>query len=144
MFSRLVFLSLFVAVVAAVLLTNGDLSVLVDVPGLLLVCLLTMFGLLASFGPALTIEAIAAAIRRDFPQRQRSVHVAFWKRGYVLAWTSGVVAIVCGVFLLLSNVDDPSRLGPAFGLCLLPLFWAALLAEGVFGVLAHRLERAAE
>lgn len=53
----------------------------------------------------------------------------------------GLIGTLIGLVQMLGSLDDPSKIGPAMALALLTTFYGALLAYGIFGPLAAKLER---
>ncbi len=111
---------LFVALVGGAAALVGDLAPFVHAPGLLLVLGGTAALLLASFGH----DGCLAALRL------RGDAVAFFRLAAVYALLTGFLGTVIGLIGILSNMDDPSRLGSACALTLLTQLYGALLAAG--------------
>ena len=53
----------------------------------------------------------------------------------------GLIGTLVGLVQMLSNLDDPSNIGPAMAVALLTTFYGAILANMVFAPLAAKLER---
>ena len=130
--ARFVFVALGLAVVAAALGTNGDVLIFLEIPGLAFVTALITLGLFAGFGPGVVGSAFADIFRRDSTPRERQIHTRVWHRAHGLAWGSGVLATLCSLILLVSNLEAPEKFLPSFWICLMPLFWSAIYAELLF------------
>lgn len=115
---------------------GGSGSVFLHLPSLLFVTGLVAGGLWAAFGPALVVDALKVSLRGPDGQSQtperRELHLAVFRRGYHLAWASGVVGTIVGVILMLANLADPSQLGSGIAVSLLTVLYGAVLAELVF------------
>ena len=64
-----------------------------------------------------------------------AIHAAVFRRGYQLAWSSGIVGTLTGIILVLGNLGDPSHLGVGMAVSLLTLLYGGILAEFGFRVL---------
>ena len=56
----------------------------------------------------------------------------------------GLIGTLVGLVQMLSNLNDPSNIGPAMAVALLTTFYGAILATMVFAPLASKLERNSE
>lgn len=56
----------------------------------------------------------------------------------------GLIGTLIGLVQMLSNLDDPSNIGPAMAVALLTTFYGAIMANMVFSPLASKLERNSE
>ena len=142
-FARFAFVGLAFCVVLSTLWTNGDVLVLLRVPGLAFVSALVILGLFASFGPAVVRDAFLDIVRRDATERERALHARVWHRAHGLSWGSGVLATLCSLILLFANLESPDQILPSFGMCLMPLFWSAIFAELLFASFGAWSEREA-
>jgi chemotaxis protein MotA len=64
-----------------------------------------------------------------------------FRRAAEVAPAMGLIGTLVGLVQMLSNLDDPSSIGPAMAIALLTTFYGAVLAYMVFAPLAARLER---
>ena len=53
----------------------------------------------------------------------------------------GLIGTLVGLVQMLTNLDDPSNIGPAMAVALLTTFYGAVLSNMVFSPLAAKLER---
>lgn len=129
--TRKVVLTLFAATPLLVAAWPVGLTCFVHVPSLILVTSLIATGLCACFGPRAVVDAFRAALGEsriaDFETLAR--HEAVFRRGYRLAWASGLLGALFGVVSVLTNLSDPATIGPGLALCLLSTLYAAVLAE---------------
>ncbi len=56
----------------------------------------------------------------------------------------GLIGTLIGLVQMLSNLDDPSNIGPAMAVALLTTLYGAIMANMVFSPLASKLERNSE
>ena len=116
--------------------TNGSGASFLHVPSFLLVTGLVIGGLWSAFGPVAVLDALRAGLggvhEGQVDRRRRALRLAVLRRGYQLSWASGVVGLIVGAILTLSNLADPAQLGPGLATCLLTVLYGALLAELVF------------
>ena len=110
---------------------GGGLSMFIHMPSLLFVTGLVIGGLWACFGPRLLVDAARASVggRPEIDPHRRALFLAVFRRGYQLAWASGVVGMITGIVQMLSELSDPARIGPGLAMSLLSVFYGALLAE---------------
>jgi len=107
---------------------------------LLMVGGVVLGGLLASFGLASLVRTLRQAFERNpLPDRDTATALRVAEHGRRLSWCSGILGVLVGWILALSNLGDPSVLGPALATCLLSLFYGALVAELGFSNLTQWL-----
>lgn len=78
------------------------------------------------------IEAIA-------DRRERLASVL--RRAAEVAPAMGLIGTLVGLIQLLSNLDDPSQIGPAMAVALLTTFYGAVMAYMVFSPIAAKMDR---
>ena len=90
------------------------------------------------------IEAILAIEIEQLKERHRQgVEVLTAMGGYAPAL--GMIGTLVGLVLMLQQMDDPSKIGPAMAVALLTTFYGAILANLIFNPIAGKLkERTAE
>jgi len=143
--SRLAGIGIVLAAIALVTAPAGYLGTFLDVPSALLVVGIVLGGLVASFGPRAIVRALRQAFEQDpLPGRDTAVSLRLAQHGYRLSWAAGVLGMLLGVVLMLSNLSDPADLGVGAALCVLSLLYGALLAELVFSNLAQWLQAGGE
>ena len=88
-------------------------------------------------------EEVERILRREVQsQSQRSRTSAdVFRRAAEVAPAMGLIGTLVGLVQMLSNLDDPSSIGPAMAIALLTTFYGAVLAYMVFSPLASKLER---
>lgn len=88
-------------------------------------------------------EEVERILRREVvSQSQRSRTSAdVFRRAAEVAPAMGLIGTLVGLVQMLSNLDDPSSIGPAMAIALLTTFYGAVLAYMVFSPLASKLER---
>ena len=88
-------------------------------------------------------EETEAILRRDvlamMQRHARSASVL--RRASELAPAMGLIGTLIGLVQMLSNLDDPSTIGPSMAIALLTTFYGAILANIVLVPLASKLER---
>ena len=66
--------------------------------------------------------------------------IALLRRGAEAAPAMGLIGTLIGLVQMLSQLDDPSSIGPAMAVALLTTFYGALLGNAFFAPLAGKLE----
>jgi len=143
--SRLVGIAIALGAIALVTAPVGYLSTLFDLPSILLVAGVVIGGLVASFGPRALLRTLRQALASS-PQPDRNVEVGLRVavHGRRLSWAGGALGSILGVIAMLSNLSDPSEVGPGLALCLLSLFYGAVAAELFFTNLSEWLQAGGE
>lgn len=110
---------------------GGDnLTALIDPLSFLIVVVLAVAGLMASFGPRhASVLRIFFGKDANLVNLRYAVAVCDRARSYSVA--GGVLGTLIGCMLLLHNMDDPARLGPGMALMLLTNLYALILAYGI-------------
>ena len=128
--TKLIGTGISVALLLAVLSLGGPATAYVDVPSVLFVFGLVGGGLWACFGPHVIWQALRASVGvRPLEEGPLDLYVAVFRRGYQLAWASGVVGLLVGVVQMLRALEDPSQLGAGMSVALLTLLYGSLAAE---------------
>ena len=70
--------------------------------------------------------------------------IALLRRGAEAAPAMGLIGTLIGLVQMLSQLDDPSTIGPAMAVALLTTFYGALLGSAFFAPLAGKLELKAQ
>ena len=88
-------------------------------------------------------EEVERILRREvLSQSQRSrISAEVFRRAAEVAPAMGLIGTLVGLVQMLSNLDDPSSIGPAMAIALLTTFYGAVLAYMVFSPLASKLEQ---
>lgn len=88
-------------------------------------------------------DEVEAILRRDMiATAQRHAKSAnILRRASELSPAMGLIGTLIGLVQMLSNLDDPSTIGPSMAVALLTTFYGAVLANMVLVPLAAKLER---
>ena len=83
---------------------------------------------------SLPIESLADALipGRATTQEAKARKVAVFHRLADLAVSSGLCGTLVGLVLMLTNLDDPTAIGPAMAVALLTMLYGVVLGEVVF------------
>lgn len=91
-------------------------------------------------------EEVEAILRRDMhatiQRHAKSTNVL--RKMAEFSPAMGLIGTLIGLVQMLSNLDDPSTIGPSMAVALLTTFYGAVLANMVFLPLASKLERISE
>ena len=127
---------LFLAAIAM----EGDIRSFVNAPSLLIVLGATFCLSMAHHSPGEIFGALKAAFGSEAMNAEQSTgHMAVLSTVRMIAIASGVVGFLIGVVLMLQNLDDPAKIGPAMAVALLTPFYAMILSECVLGPLFNRV-----
>jgi len=113
---------------------HGSLPSFVDLASLLIVCGLVGAGALVSFPVSELVEALAPG-RASTPELEARRQVVLHRLAD-LSVSAGVVGTCIGLVLMLQNLDDPTKIGPAMAVALLTLLYGVVLGELVLRGLA--------
>ena len=89
-------------------------------------------------------------IMRQLDERRRARilrHAAaadMWAGAAEVAPAMGMIGTVVGLILMFSKMNDPAAMGPAMGIAMLTTLYGLILAFGIAGPIAARLERLSE
>lgn len=75
---------------------------------------------------------------------QRVRAAGIFRRAADTAPAMGLIGTLVGLVQMLSQLDDPSKVGPGMAIALLTTFYGAVLGTVLFGPIAAKLERRAE
>jgi chemotaxis protein MotA len=103
----------------------------------------TGLGLVIDGASAEEAEIVMAAEASAHADRQNAA-IDTLRRGADVAPAMGLIGTLVGLVQMLSNLSDPSAIGPALAVALLTTFYGAVLANMMFAPLAAKLERDAE
>ena len=124
--------------VCAAILSCSSLFSYIDPPSICLVSVGVICGTLASF-PVQTIQnAFQDAFSHDIESEERALqgYQVFSKMSeYSVA--SGLTGTIIGLVAMLSNMDDPTAIGPAMAVALLTMLYGILMGEFFFPSLAN-------
>ncbi len=123
----------FGALIVAMILLGGDLAAYVNIPSVVLVIGGTGALLLLTFGHDGCLTAMRLAIRgkrkiEHTPTSQRGDPVVFFRLAAAYALTMGFVGTLIGMIAMLSNMDDPSKIGAGMAVALLTQLYGGLVA----------------
>lgn len=88
-------------------------------------------------------DEVERILRREVVSRAQRTRTSadVFRRAAEVAPAMGLIGTLVGLVQMLSNLDDPSSIGPAMAIALLTTFYGAVLAYMVFSPLASKLER---
>jgi chemotaxis protein MotA len=88
-------------------------------------------------------DEVEAILRRDMiaTAQRHAKSASVLRRASELAPAMGLIGTLIGLVQMLSNLDDPSTIGPSMAVALLTTFYGAVLANMVLVPLAAKLER---
>jgi chemotaxis protein MotA len=88
-------------------------------------------------------EEVEAIMRRDMlaTQQRHAKSTNVLRKMAEFSPAMGLIGTLIGLVQMLSNLDDPSTIGPSMAVALLTTFYGAVLANMVFMPLASKLER---
>ena len=109
----------------------------IDPPSIYIVLGMVVVGALWSFPLAVIKQAFADAFStEDIDENRASLDYEVFMRLSQLAVASGMYGNLIGLIKMLSNMDDPTAIGPAMAVALLTLFYGIILGEFVFKSMA--------
>jgi flagellar motor component MotA len=113
---------------------------LLDVPSFLVVILPSGLLLMVTFDAASVCKAFGAAIKNAvLDEEALRMSTLILSESARLVHATGIVGTFLGFVLMLSAMSDPSAVGPAFAVALLPVVYALVLAAFVITPLKARL-----
>ncbi len=124
----------------AVLFEIGNASAIVNGPSLLIVLVAATIFTCASHGGSAWMAALKSGLgkgplAREEGERHRRVLESF--RNSICA--SGAAGFLLGLISMLTNLSDPSRIGPAMAITVLTMLYALVIAELVVAPMASAL-----
>ncbi|MCR9257486.1 MAG: MotA/TolQ/ExbB proton channel family protein [Alphaproteobacteria bacterium] len=84
-------------------------------------------------------EVMSRELSTILAKQERSASIL--RKAAETAPAMGLIGTLIGLIQMLSNLEDPTSIGPAMALALLTTFYGAILAYMVFSPLASKLER---
>ena len=135
MLSKLVGAFIVCFLLAYAVLNSGEFAWFIDFPSLAIVLSATIGLSLLSFGfDGLFVIGRSFRVLCVKPQpvdMQPSTRVML--RGVIKhTYAGGVLGVIMGIILVLQNMGDPSKIGPAIAIGLLTMLYAVLIAEFLF------------
>ncbi len=125
--SRLFAAVLVLGLILGAILLNSPLAVFIHLPSVLLVLGVTLGGILVSHTPAKLTGGIRGYLSRGrLDPAQADRNAALFGQLADLALASGLVGPLIGIAIILTNLDDPAKLGPPMAVCLLTMFYAVV------------------
>ena len=126
--------------------SDGQLAVFIDIPSVVLTLGCASALLLATFGWQGAWQAIKSPLGGILTADEQRTAVSFFKLGAVFLLASGFIGTFIGLVAMLSNMDDPSKIGMGMAIALLTQLYAAVLAVGFYAIatLISRKERTSE
>ena len=128
--TRLFFVLLGIAPIIGALLMHNSLVAFIDMPSLLIVCIPTFAFTCAAHGFGGLMSALKTGMGDDpaaSPQaHQHSVTLQTLRNTFCCA---GALGTLIGFVLMLQNMEDPSRIGPAMAVALLSGLYGIGFAE---------------
>ena len=70
--------------------------------------------------------------------------IGFWRHAAEVAPAMGMIGTVIGLVTMFAHMNDPAAMGPAMAVAMLTTLYGLVLAFGVAGPIAARLERLSE
>lgn len=138
--SRLLGLAIIASAFAWAAMGTGDVFLWIDVPAAMMVMMLIVGGLWASFRPIDILMAVATALTGDQRSGPRQpVYVAVFGRAHQYAWGAGIVTMLLGIVAMLQNASDPSLFGPGLAVAVLPVLYGGILGEFLFSPMQQML-----
>ena len=119
---------------------NGSFSAFIDVRSFLIVILapiLLSFGYLNRQNILLALRA--SVLRKKCTTNERRVYIETLQLMRNLFCAAGALGFIIGLVMMLRNLEDPSRIGPAMAIALLTVFYGLFVGELIIAPLSHRL-----
>ncbi len=131
--TRIIGFLAFGAVVIAAILLGGDLAAYVNIPYVVLVIGGTGALLLLTLGHdgcfiAMRLAVFGKRSAEDTQTAERGDPVVFFRLAAAYALTLGFVGTLIGLVAMLSNMDDPSKIGAGMAAALLSPLYGGLIA----------------
>jgi chemotaxis protein MotA len=88
-------------------------------------------------------EAFAAWAREDLDERcaRHEAAASVWRNAADAGPAMGMIGTVLGLVFMFANMDDPSAMGPGMAAAMLTTLYGLVLAAGIAGPIAARLQR---
>ena len=143
---KLVFALLSLGVFAgSVIMAGTHLTSLLQPVSFLLVFCGTLFLSLSHHSATDLMGAFRAALGTEpLSDSQAAQHAAVLSTPRITAAATGAAGFIIGMIGVLSNLSDPSRLGPAIAVAFLAILYALILSEFIMAPLINRLHTRSE
>lgn len=110
--------------------SSGNLWYFVDLPSVLWVGTIILGGWLVSHGPVGVFRAFVCVWSADASTSvELYAGAKVFERGYQLAWGAGMTGLMVNLIVMLRDMSDPSKIGPAIAAALLAPLYGVLIAE---------------
>lgn len=113
-------------------------AIFIDIPSILIVIGIVSTGTIWSYPFATTAQAFKDTFTTGELEEERAL------QGYLVfqsmaeyAVGGGIIGTVIGLVKMLSNLDDPTAIGPAMAVALLTILYGVMLGEVVFKSMAN-------
>lgn len=131
--TRLIGFLIFAALIVGAILLGGDLLAYFNIPSVLIVIGGTGALLLLTFGHDGCLTALRLTVRgkrkaEHIQTLQRGDPVMFFRLAAAYSLTLGFVGTLIGLVAMLSNMDDPSKIGAGMAAALLSPLYGGLIA----------------
>ncbi|MFH1418935.1 MAG: MotA/TolQ/ExbB proton channel family protein [Planctomycetota bacterium] len=118
--------------------TGGDVAgAFFDVPSALLVLIAPLAIMIAVYGWAGVIDACWWVFRKPTPGKAAEEAVGFWQLWGAFALASGFLGTMVGMIVLLTWMEDPSRIGGGMAVALLTQLYGVFVAVICIALAAH-------
>jgi chemotaxis protein MotA len=93
-----------------------------------------------------TAERFAIWAREELEDRRarHKAAIGLWRYAAEVAPAMGMIGTVIGLILMFARMNDPAAMGPAMAIAMLTTLYGLVLAFGIAGPVAARLERLSE
>ncbi len=109
--------------------SGGDpVGTFLDVPSALIVVVVPLMILLAIYGWAGIVDAWSYVARKPASGKTAEDAVTFFQLAAGFALATGFLGTLVGLMIMLKNLDDPSRIGPAMAINLLTQLYGVFIA----------------
>jgi flagellar motor component MotA len=122
------------------MLIGGRQGIFFDMPSFVIFAGILTMSLVSWFKWADVRDAIRTGLGREPVNRGEVVrHVAVLRAARCVALGAGITGMFIGHVSILTNMDDPTSIGPAMAVSLLTSLYAVMLAELVFAPMINGL-----
>ena len=137
--ARLVGFAFFVALILVAIMLGGDLLSYYNTPSAIFVFGGTAALLLLTFGHDGCLSALRFTVKsKPDPENESSIlncdPVVFFRLAATYAIAMGCIGMIIGFIAMLSNMDDPSKIGAGMALCLISQLYGIVLAAPCIGL----------
>jgi len=126
------------------IMLGSPLHIFIDLPSLIIGPVVTVLMLLATYGPSTVRSAFSSGARgllglggawQDAGEAQKVNMVA--SSGIRYSMLTGFIGGMIGLVHMLTNMEDPTAIGPALAVCLLSAFYAGVMVMLVYYPMAR-------